>query len=194
MNKELELFYILPYTKNYNSGGHYYNDDKGCVDYSPASVDTWTCSPLIFDKKEQLLNWFCQNPDKPIPIIYKIKFIANYQGVDDVIKITNLNNGKTDYYTALSKNYYAWYDEHSSKLHNKIIWDYRYMHEIFNFDYIYTGFSKRGVEIKFNAYKNDDATDKINCFEFFGDIFYCEERKKAKNKTLILYRNNPNNW
>lgn len=197
MDKELELFYILPYTKKYDSGGHYYNDDKCCIDYRPASESIWNGEPLVFDEKEQLLNWFIQNIGEPIPTVYRIRYIANYQGIDDVIKITNLNNGKTGYYTALNKNSYAWYDAKKSESCGKNVWDYHYTFEfdnkvLFRFKYIYEEFSKRGIKIKCNVYKND--IDRTNCFDFIGDPFYRIDREKMKTKQLVLYVRHPSNF
>lgn len=185
---DLVLFYILPYTKRYDSGGYYRNDDTGCTAYRPPSETVWTGNPLIFDKKEQLLKWFYENAGNPIPTVYRMKYIANYKGLNDVIKITNLGNGETKYYTALSKDKYAWYDTEKSERFGNVVWDYGYLKHFdnrpFKFDYIYEEFCKRGIKIKCNVYDSD--IDKTDCFEFVGDPDY--EKEKAKGKKLILYR------
>ena len=189
MNKDLELFYILPYTKHYNNGYHYHNDETCCTDYRPASVSIWNDAPLFFDEKEQLLNWFYQNADKPIPTVYRIKYVNNYLGIDDVIKITNLSNGKTGYYTALSEDSYAKYDASKSELYGKIVWEdcYSFRYDpktLFRFKDIYDAFIKRGIKIEYNVYKKD--IDEKTRFEFIGDPFYSKE--EAKGKKLVLYR------
>ena len=191
MNKknELELFYILPYTKSYDCGGYYRSDETGSTAYRPPSESIWNGNPLIFDEKEQLLNWFFQNAGNPIPNVYRIKYIANCFGVDDVIKITNLENDETEYYTVLDEDFYAKYDEDLSKFYNKHIWEdfdsFRYSDkELFRFEYIYKELIKRGIEIKFNVYK--EKINKKERFEFIGDPFFEEEQAKGKN--LVLYR------
>lgn len=199
MNKkdELELFYILPYTKSYNSGGYYRSDETCSIAYRSPSKSIWNKEPLVFDKKEELLNWFYQNSDNPIPIVYRIKYIANYLGVDDVIKITNLKDNKTEYYTALSEDSYAKYDASKSELYDKNVWEecysFRYDDKaLFRFEYIYNEFIKRGIKIKFNVYKK--VVDEKERFEFIGDLLSKKDRKEAEGKKLVLYRSNPINW
>ena len=193
--KDLELFYILPYTKSYNSGGYYRSDETCSTAYRSPSVSIWNGNPLVFDEKEQLLNWFYQNADKPIPNVYRIRYIANYLGVDDVIKITNLKDGKTEYYTALDEDSYAKYDASMSKLYDKNIWEYCYSFRyddkaLFRFEYIYNEFIKRGIKIKFNVYEKN--IDKKECFEFVGDPRY--EKEKAKGKKLVLHIPSPKSF
>lgn len=188
-NKDLELFYIVPYTKSYNSGG-YYRSDKTCsTEYRSPSESVWYGNPIFFNNKEQVLNWFYKNTGNPIPNVYRIKYIANYQGIDDVFKITNLKDGKIEYYTAVSENFYAKYNEDMSNHYGKIIWEYIYSHKYddkvsLRFKYIYDEFIKRGIKIKFNVY--DKKTDETTRFEFIGDPLY--EKEKVKEKKLILYR------
>ena len=191
-NIDLELFYILPYTKSYDCGGYYRSDETCSTAYRPPSVSVWNGSSLLFEDKEELLKWFYNNSGKPIPAVYRIKYIDNYLGVDDVFKITNLKDGKTEYYTALSEDYYAKYDADMSKLYEKNVWvDYylfRYGENAsIRLDNIYAAFSKRGIKIKYDVYKK--AIDKKEFFEFIGDPFF--EKEEAKGKKLVLYRPSP---
>lgn len=188
-NNNLELFYIVPYTKSYNSGGYYRSDETCSTTYRAPSESIWNGDPLFFDEKEQLLNWFYQNAGNPIPNVYRIRYIANYQGVEDVFKITNLEDGKIEYYTALSENYYAKYDEDMSKRSGKIVWKPLYSHKYddkasLRFVYIYDEFIKRGIKIRFNVYEK--SFDERIRFEFIGDPLY--EKEKAAGKKLVLYR------
>ena len=149
---------------------------------------------MVFDKKEELLNWFIQNAGNPIPTVYKVMFLANYQGVDDVIKITDLGDGVTYYYTALSENEYAFYKESSCKFDNMITWIYEYCFKhdrkkTFYFDFLYEEFIKKGAKIKYNVYKEN--IDRTNCFEFVGDPLCYANREEAKGKKLILYKPSP---
>lgn len=193
--KDLELFYILPYTVSYNSGGYYKDDDTGGIGYNPPSKSVWNGDSLIFEEKEDLLKWFYKNAGKQIPTVYRIKYIDNYLGVDDVFKITDLKDDKTEYYTALSEDSYAMYDENNSKIYDKNIWKpvyaFRYdTNRKFRFEYIYEEFIKRGIKIKFNVYeKNIDIKTR---FEFIGDPRY--ERKAAEGKKLVLYNPHPKSF
>lgn len=190
---DLELFYIHPYTKHYNSGGYYRNDETGCIDYLPSSEYYEYKKPLIFDDKEQLLNWFYKNVDKRIPTVYRIKYIGNYQGLDDVIKITNITTGGTGYYTTLNKERYVRYDRKSSEKTDKFFWIDALSYKcIFEFKYIYEELIKRGIKPKYNVYKED--IDKTNCFEYIGDPFYYSERTKAEGKKLVLYHEKKIFW
>lgn len=197
MNKkdDLELFYILPYTKRYNSGYHYRNDDTGCTDYKAPSMSIWKGNSLFIEDKEKLLQWFYENPDNPIPVVYRIKYLSNYKGLDDIIKITNLSNNKTSYYTILNKDKYAWYDTEKSEYYGKDIWQWDFLNnsnQTINIKDIYEEICKRGIKIKCNVFKKN--IDKTECFEFIGDPFYRAESEKMKNKKLILYRRHPNNF
>ena len=190
MNNELELFYILPHITNYNSGGNYRNDDTGCIDYSEPCLIICRGSSLFFDSKEQLLNYFYENAHKTIPVVYRIKYIDSYKGLDDVIKITDLSNNATTYHTMLNQYKCAYYNEEKSESCGKDVWEQYPSYissEKFSVKDIYEELKKRGIKIKSNV-------DKIKYFEFIGDPFYREEREKMKNKQLILYRTHPINF
>ena len=45
---DLELFYILPYTKSYNSGGYYRSDETCSIAYRSTSETIWNGNPLVF--------------------------------------------------------------------------------------------------------------------------------------------------
>lgn len=186
---DLELFYIVPYAKSYNSGGYYRSDETCSTAYKAPSESIWNGKPLFFDEKEQLLNWFYQNAGNHIPNVYRIRYIANFQCIDDVFEITNLKDGKIEYYTAVCENYYAKYDEDMSMRYGKIVWEdfYSYKYDdkaSLRFEYIYNEFIKRGIKIKFNVFKKD--IDKKTCFEFIGDPLY--EKDKVEGKKLVLYK------
>ena len=145
-NKDLELFYILPYTKSYVSGGYYKNDDTGCIDYKSGHTRIWPGSPLFFDKQEQLLKWFYENTDNPIPGVYRIKYLSNYKGLDDVFKITDLANDGTRYYKVIDKYHYVWFDMEKSESCEKNVWQLGFLMDIngtFRFENIYEEFDKR---------------------------------------------------
>lgn len=195
-NKDLELFYILPYTVSYISGGYFKNDETCSIDHKATSMSVWPEEPLVFDEKEELFRWFCENAGKPIPTVYRIKYIDNYLGVDDVFKITDLKDNKTRYYTALSEELYAMYDAIESKICGKNVWISEYLSKYdntslkFRFKYIYKEFIKRGIKIKFNVYEKD--IDVKNRFEFIGDPYY--EKEKAQEKKLVLYKPHPKSF
>lgn len=196
--KDLELFYILPYTKSYNSGGYYRNDDTGCTDYIPPSIKDIKGGSIFFDDKETLLEWFYKNPDAPIPKVYRVKYFSSYKGLDDVFKITNLCNGKTKYLTAFDEEYYLLYDEEKSELCGKDVWCPKYCglfsvmrEENIKLQDLYEEFTKRGIKIKYNVYKKNrfkKNIDKTSCFDYEGDPLVYPGRDEVKNKKLILYR------
>lgn len=195
---ELELFYILPYRKSYNSGGYYRDDDTGCTAYRPSSINNINGSSMFFDNKETLLEWFYKNSDNPIPKVYRVKYISNYKGLDDVFKITNLSNGKTKYITAFDEEYYLVYDEETSKLCEKDVWccifcgRYSAMREEnIKLEDLYGEFLRRGIKIKYNVYKKKrfkKNIDKTSCFDYVGDPLLYPGKEEAQNKKLILYK------
>lgn len=189
--KDIEFFYVLPYIESYNSGGYYRSDETCSINYKAPSLNHINSIPLVFDDKEELLNYFLSHPGNPTPPVYRIKYINNYLGIDDVIKITNLNDNTTGYYTALNMDAYAKYDEVKSKMSNKNIWEYCYSYRyddkaLFNFEKIYNELIKRKAPIKYNVYKKN--TDINKRFEYIGDPFY--EKENIKEKKLILYKPN----
>lgn len=191
MNKNLELFYILPYTKKYNAGYHYYNDEICCNDYKDASFCIWQDDSLFFETEEQLLKYFYQNSHKPIPEVYKIRYIENFNGMDDVIQITNLGNNVTSFYTILNSKSYACYNFKISNFCRKYVWEDDYISKVetkFRLKDMYCEFSKRGVKLKCDILKKNK--DKTNNFEFIGDPYYIVDAIKMKEKQLILYRHN----
>ena len=195
MNKkdELELFYILPYTKVYTNGGYYKNDDTGCIDYKTGHTRIWPGSPLFFEEKEQLLKWFYVNNDKPIPKVYRIKYLSNYKGLDDVFKITDLANDATRYYKIIDKYHYVWFDMGKSESCEKNVWQLGFLMDIngtFRFENIYEEFDKRGIKIKNKSNLNKKNKGKIKGFDFIGDPF----SEKAKGKKLVLYKESLRGW
>ena len=161
--KDLELFYILPYTKSYVSGGSYKNDDTGCIDYKSGHTRIWPGSPLFFDKQEQLLKWFYENTDNPIPCVYRIKYLSNYKGLDDVFKITDLANDGTRYYKVIDKYHFVWFDMEKSESCEKNVWQLGFLMDIgtFRFENIYEEFDKRGIKIKNISNLNKKYKGKI---------------------------------
>lgn len=184
------LFFIIPYETVYHNGGYFYDDETCATGYRPSSTDTFIGDPLIFDKSSDLLQWFYENATKKtIPRIYKINYIGNYKGLDDVIKMTNLSNNETKYYTALNQEYCACYLGKESERCNKYVWDYfltRPFGSMLSLKQIYKAFSERGIDIKCNVYENNE--DKRKCFEFCGEPSLPRNREKIKTKKLILYR------
>lgn len=191
--KDLELFYILPYTKKYNAGHHYYNDEICCNDYKDAFFSTWYGKSLFFETEKELLNYFYQNSHNPIPVVYKIRYVENFKGLDDVIQITDLGNNTTAFYTILNSNSYAYFNFQISEFCGKNVWqDCIFPIEESNFRLkdVYEGFSKRGIKLKCNVLKKN--IDKTKLFEFIGDPYYIVDAIQMKDKQLILYRNNHN--
>lgn len=188
--KDIELFYVLPYTKKYIAGYHYYNDDICCNDYKNASFNSWYGNSLFFDTEKDLLNYFYQNPHNPIPIVYKIRYVGNFKGLDDVIQITNLLNNATGFYTILNPKSYAYFDFNSSEFCGKYVWRDNFLKQIeeskFRLKDMYEEFSKRGIKLKYNVLNTH--LDKTNFFEFIGDPYYIVDAIKMKDKQLILYR------
>lgn len=194
MNKknDLELFYILPYTKKYNTGHHYYNDEICCNDYKDASFSIWYGDSLFFETEKQLLSYFSQNAHNPIPIIYRIRYMENFKGLDDIIQITNLGNNTTGFYTMLDKNRYAWFNLKISEFCGKNVWQDDILKNDegnFRLKDMFEEFSKRGIKLKCNVLKKN--IDKTKCFEFIGDPYYIGDAIQMKDKQLILYRQNP---
>ena len=195
---ELELYYILPYRKSYNSGGYYRNDDTGCKDYIPPSINNINGASIFFDGKETLLEWFYKNPDEPIPQVYRVKYISNYKGLDDVFKITNLCNGKIKYLTAFDEECYLLYDQETSELCKKDVWCRNFYGrysdkrvENIKLKDLYEEFSKRGIKIKYNVYKKKrfkKNIDKTSFFDYIGDPTVYPGKDEVKTKKLILYK------
>lgn len=188
-NKELVLYYILPYRQSFNPGGYYPSNETGCTSYRKASYSFFRENSVFFDDKEQLLNWFLANTDRQIPVVYRIKYLENYKGIDDVIQMTNLSSSFTGYYTILNKNCYAKFDAEKSEACEKNVWISLYLNpdgETYRIRDIYDEFAKRGIKIKCNIYEKN--MDKTECFEFVGDPFYSPEKEDAKGKKLVLYR------
>ena len=189
---DLELFYILPYTKSYDKNGvAYYPINNSSLDYKTIIEGHWNNKSIFFDNKEQILKLFCKNSNQPIPTIYRIKYIANYKGLDDVFKITNLCNNETKYYTALNKNKIICYDVINSEFLKKYVWNYSYVpnqNDRFILKDIYKEFYKRGIKIKCNVYEKtqEQDIDKEDYFEFIGNPFNSYGQKEIKTKKLIL--------
>lgn len=188
---DLVLFYILPYTKRYSDGHHYYNDEISCMDYKSSNITIWKGESLFFDDKDQLLNWFYANTDKPIPSVYRIKYLENYKGLDDVIELTNLSSNVTTYHTILNKKTCAYYDVKKSESCGKDVWvpyPLDKTAETFDIRDMYDEFTKRGIKLKCDVFKKN--IDKVNCFEFIGDPFHIVDAYKMQTKKLILYKEN----
>ena len=184
---DLELFYILPYSKSYDINNSSFSD------YRIISEGSCNNNSRFFEDKDQLLKWFCKNTTQPIPQIYRIKYIANYKGLDDVFKITNLSDGETKYYTALNENEIVSCDEIRSELLGKYVWDYSYVpnqKNRFILKDIYKEFCKRGIKFKYNIYQktNKQDIDKKECFEFVGNPYNQSGQKEIKTKKLILLK------
>lgn len=58
---ELELFYILPYIKTYDSGGYYRSDETCSINYIPPRESIYLNRSIFFDDKDELLQWFYKN-------------------------------------------------------------------------------------------------------------------------------------
>lgn len=195
---ELELYYIFPYTKSYNNASdvEYVVNNSSCEsDYRIISEGEWNNNSRFFEDKDELLKWFCRNSNQPIPQIYRIKYIANYKGLDDVFKITDLSDGETKYYTALNENEIVSYDALKSEFLGKYVWDYSYVpnqKNRFVLKDIYKEFCKRGIKIKYNIYEKtqEQDIDKKECFEFIGNPYNQLGQKEIKSKKLILL----NSW
>lgn len=188
---DLELFYILPYTKSYDSGGYYRSDETCSIVYRSPSESIQNGKSKFFDDKDKLLKWFYKNADNLIPKVYRIKYIANYKGFDDVFKITNLGDGNTKYYTALNKNTIICYDVINSESLEKYVWNYSYVpnqKDRFILKDIYKEFYERGIKIKYNVYEKiqEQNIDKKDCFEFIGNPFNSYGQKEITTKKLIL--------
>ena len=194
-NNDIELFYIYPYTISYNSGGRYYNDETCSFGYRSPSESVWYGNPTFFESKEELLNWIIRNNGKPIPTIYRIKYISNCFGVDDVIKITNLNDGKTELYTIVRKiEYstftYAIYDEKKSEDYKVNVWEYIFGGDSkskIQLEAIYKEFVKRGIKLNFDI--TEKSLDRREIFDFVGDPLV--KRKEFQGKKLILHYPTP---
>lgn len=191
--KDLELLYILPYTVDYYRGKYRYVQDhyfKKIINHGKS---------LFFENEKELLEWFYKNANKPTPKVYRIKYIEKYLGIDDVFQLTNLQNGGTSYYTAFSKELYAYYRKSMSEDTGKYVWDtcrapYLPGRDGWEFDLedIYKEFSKRGIKIKYNVYESKEKIDRYEHFEFVGDPVW--DKDEAKGKKLVLYMSNPKHW
>lgn len=190
---ELELFYILPYTKKFNASHHYYNDEICTNDYKDASFSTWYGKSLFFETEKELLNYFYQNPHNPIPKVYRIKYVGFFKGLDDVIQITDLRNSTTSFYTILNSNSYAYYNFNISEFCGKYVWQdviFPMEESKFRLKDMYEEFSKQGIKLKCNVLKKQ--IDKTKFFEFVGDPYYIVDAIQMKDKKLILFRYNHN--
>lgn len=133
-----------------------------------------------------MLNWIIRNNGKPIPTIYRIKYISNCFGVDDVIKITNLNDGKTEYSTFT----YAIYDEKESERYKVNVWEYIFDGDSkskIQLEVIYKEFIKRGIKLNFDI--TEESLDRREIFDFVGDPLV--KRKEFQGKKLILHYPTP---
>jgi len=188
----LELYYILPYTKKYNAGHHFYNDEICCSDYKDSSFSTWYGNSLFFETEKELLNYFYQNPHNPTPEVYRIQYIGHFKGLDDVIQITELRNNSSGFYTILNKDSFAWFSFKVSEFCGKYVWQdtiFPIEESRFILKDIYKEFHKRGIKFKYDVLKKN--IDKSKWFEFVGNPYCIVDAIQMKDKQLILYRYNP---
>ncbi len=179
---DIELLYIVPYEISYDGGEYYYSDEINSDVYIPAHTSTYKKSPLFFDNIKQLQKWFYKNAGNPIPKVYRIKYLSTFKGIDNVLKITNLQNDKTRFFSILNKEYSLEHDVRGSILYKNNIWEEVLNKFVgFNLRKIYNEFQKRGVKI---SRSNNEL--KFDCI---CDVYY--ESSKMEGKKLVLNRENP---
>lgn len=197
MQKNLNLYYFVPYRTYHNEGG-YYKSDYGYTRYADASDYKSYSAYQIFETKEQLADWFCQHAEEGynIPTIYIARFIGRHLSVDDVIEITNLKDNTIGYYTVLDEETYAAYDDYRSKLRDAIIWERRPLgdevdvkNQNFRVKAIYEALKERDVQMKHDI--SDPEVNREEEFFYRGSLQYAYD-DTISGKVVLNQPGKPN--